>query len=169
MSTVHPLLPDLDATIEVDPVECALEGTTGAESKLAEYKASPEQDRCFRFVVGYITPSKMAGIRYALARMMRGLKTGEQTKELNADEVAENTMQFMERIAPIHREALKYGLRGWTIKEPFPVEKVTSGGREYVVASEALLDQIEMRGWSFSLAGAVLDYNTLSDEKKSAL
>lgn len=167
MNTAHPLLPDLSATIEVDPVECVLENEVPTEdgaakeaavAKLEAYRA--EADKCFKFVVGYIPPSKMTALRFNISRYAK-----EATKlEKNGED---GSTTFGERLTDVHREACKFGIKGWTIAgTPFPTEKVQQGGREVTVAAQSLIDQLELRGWLFALGGAVLEYNTLSDQKK---
>jgi hypothetical protein len=180
MITAHPLLPDLSATVEVDPVECLLEsevpgeepraGATAEEAlahanrrtealgKLEAYRA--EADKCFKFLVGYIPPSKMTAIRFSISKYAK-----EATKLESKGEDGNN--QFGERLVDVHREACRFGIKGWTIGDAvFPVEKVQQGGREISVAAQSLIDQLELRGWLFALGGFVLEYNTLSDQKK---
>lgn len=149
----HPLLPDLDATIEVDPREATLE-LHGDEALLAEYRASPG-DRVL-LKVGYIKPAKFTSIRFNMARLKPAKKS--ETGEVDYD--------FSEGMVEVYREICRWAIKGWNIEIPFPTDEEEVRGRKVKVASEPVIEAIEAKGWLHAVAIKALEFNTLGEDTK---
>jgi hypothetical protein len=148
----HPLLPDLDATIDVDPREQALD-LAGDEAALAEYMAAPGERVMFK--VGYIKPPVFTSIRFRMARI---------GKPPDGDH--ESMLAYSESMIDVYRELCRWSLRGWNLDIPFPTEDEKVRGRTVKVAAESVIEAVEARGWLAPLGLAVLSYNTMDDDSK---
>jgi hypothetical protein len=148
----HPLIPDLSATIEVDPREAVLD-LQGDEVALAEYRANPGDRVLFR--VGYIKPAKFTELRFRLAKMRPALKDAD----------AEG-LGYAEAVLDVYRDLCRWSISGWNLDAPMPQEEEKVRGRAVKVAAEVVVEAIEAKGWLHALAIKALEYNSLSDDSK---
>ena len=108
------------------------------------------------FRIGYIKPAKMTAIRVALARLPRVTEDAPEADRLNA----------IEPMFEAYREICRWGIKGWNIDDPMPMEDDSVRGRSVQVAADGVVEAIEERGWLASVATAILEYNTLDDASK---
>lgn len=183
------LIPDLDATIEVDPVEAALRhalataigtadkltgddqaaanlGVANLQTQLDEYLASKDARMMIR--VGYIKPAKFVELKFRLAGAQEKAQA-ERKIEAAAGEASgiAKWAVVTEALLDVYRDICKHGLKGWNLKEPAWVTEVAViRGRNVEVAHEQVIEAIEQIGWLPALALKVLEYNTLSEDSK---
>lgn len=183
------LIPDLDATIEVDPIELSLrEGIELAENAAAresdqaqkaaqaaraegltksldEYLASTEPR--MSVTIGYIKPARLSELRYRFAGAQEfAQRVG--TDETQGTSVGhERWFEVAKKLDDVYRDLCKSGLRGWSVASPpWKTETEIVRGREVQVAHEWVVEAIEKMGWLRALAIKVLEYNTLDPETK---
>lgn len=183
------LIPDLDATTDVDPIELSLrEGIDLAESAAArekdpalkevhaaraaslvksldEYLGSTEPRMSVS--IGYIKPARLSELRYRFAAAQ------EVAQQAGADEAQgtsvghERWFEVAKKLDDVFRDLCKSGLRGWSVASPpWKTETEIIRGREVQVAHEWVIEAIEKMGWLRALAIKVLEYNTLDPETK---
>lgn len=158
MTDESPLLPDLSATIQIDPVEVSWEFVVAiskdseredAERNLSEYRASPGS---LRFTLRYIKPAKMTALRFALAKAR---EAGGDDKFATADGMSD-----------VYRDLVRWGVCGWSLPGAFPCDTARVRGQDVQIASESFVEQVEAKGWLHPVAVEVLKYNSLGENSK---
>jgi hypothetical protein len=172
------LVPDLTATVEIDPIAEKLRGelTTaplmerGKDDKITQedfdaakaahlarlneqleaYTASTDPKPSI--TIGYISPSKMTAIDNA--RFAASQNKTDVEGMLNA--LSDST-----------REMVRWGVRGHDIEHaPFKSHLAKWRGQDHAVATDDMLDIYERNGWLHAISGAIQIYNRLGDSKK---
>lgn len=167
------LVPDFDATIEIDPELVRLEWeleitpleTTGsggvsesarqaAQKRLDEYKADPVSTR---LIIGYLPAEKMTEIKFKSWEAYQIQDVGGAFKVEQARAIDE-----------VNRLICLWGVRGWKDMQgpdgkPFPFEGCkplfgNAGPRDMRV--------IDHMGWLVPVAKCIWRYNTLDESKK---
>lgn len=173
------LVPDFDATIEVDPElerlewELSITGFTDrtgsegperrhepsndreiAQGRLDDYKKDPVSTR---LIIGYLPAEKMTEIKF---RSWEAYQTQNTDGSFNADQAR--------AIDEVNRRICMWGVRGWKDMQgpdgkPFPFEGCkplfgNAGPRDMRV--------LDHMGWLVPMAKCIWRYNTLDESKK---
>lgn len=134
------LIPDLTATVRVDPERSRIE-MFGSQDDLAEYDRDTDSCKA-EFEIGYIPAQDLTRI-----------------SAMTASADGETQEARLLRMAEQQRELVRRGVVGWNLRGDL--------GRSNGCISDAALDIIERRHWLVPLAVEISRYNSLSEEKKS--
>lgn len=185
------LVPDFDATEEIDPelvrLEWELELTpcerigTGmlsdtrqraAQQCLDDYKADPVSTR---LIIGYLPPEKLTMIKHRTWEAQQ--MTTDQVRDAVSEQVqgavavpGKLNIDQVRAFDEINRTICLWGVRGWRDMQgpdgkPFPFE----GCKElFGHAGPRDLRVVDHFGWLGPMARRILRYNTLDESKKKA-
>ena len=166
------IVPDFDATQEVDPVllkmeleferaERAVKSTDDADVKkklkvilkdMKKAKASYEKtgDKKPSFTIGYIPAAKKT------TATNMAIKAGAES----------DFVKLADQSIDADRLVVKFGLRGWDLSIPFESEDEWVCGNKVKAASSMVLEVVEHNDLLRGLARAILKLNELTEAEK---